>query len=185
MDMTGEPVVTGVDRWRALAKTFAVALVTTVGGALVGYFSMKGVTQDAAPGVPVSHIAFWTILWRNLGAAMMLYSGVCTVGVSTVIGGLLLGGYVGATWAAAVSAVGAASAGGSIVWYAPLEMLGLVLAAVAGLMPVVAMLGRPPTTPRLRAYSDALPTSLRMLAIAVAVLVAAAFLETLVIGSRT
>ncbi len=169
--------------------TLALALVTTVGGTLVGYFSMKSVTpqapQDAAQVVPVSHVTFWTILGRNLGAAITLYSGVCTVGVSTLLAGLLLGGYVGATWAAAVSAVGAARAGGSIVLYAPLEMSGLLLAAAAGLMPVVAMLSRAPTTSRLRAYTDALPTSLRALAVSGAVLVAAAFLETLVIGSRT
>ncbi|WP_448060442.1 stage II sporulation protein M [Cellulomonas hominis] len=183
--MTGEPVVTGVDRRHVAARALAAALVTTVSGFLVGYLSLRGVVQEAQPPESAAAAGLWTILGRNVGTAALLYSGVCTLGSSSLIAGLLLGGYVGATWAAAVSAVGVAGAGGSIMWYAPVEMLGLAVAAAAGLFPVVAMFARREQVSRRRAYAEALTGSLQLLATAVVLLLIAAFIESLVIGMRT
>lgn len=159
------------------------ALATSVGAAIVGYVSVRGIDPGAADTAPEA-MSFWAIIGKNLGAALLLYSGVCTVGVSTGIAAVLLGGFVGATWSAAVTAVGAATAGGSILWYAPLEMAGLVLAATAGMLPAVALMMRPSSARAVQSYTDALPASLRLLALAAAVLVVAALIEALVIGAR-
>jgi uncharacterized membrane protein SpoIIM required for sporulation len=182
--MTIEAVVAGTSRLRAFLGSLAVALATTVGGVVIGFLSIRGASQGELIAGP-SHMSFWAIIGRNLSTALLLYSGVCTAGVTTLLAGVLLGGYVGATFGAAVTAVGLARAAGSILWYAPLEMVGLLLAAVAGLTPVVTMLVRRPGSPRFRTYTDSLAASLRLGALAAAVLVVAAILEAILIGYRS
>lgn len=76
-----------------------------------------------------------------------------------------------------------------VALYAPLEFLGLLLAASAGLLPLVAgagsaLGGAAQGKSPLRSYVDALGPSLKAFGGAVAVILVAAVVESLVITSR-
>ncbi|MFE2527579.1 stage II sporulation protein M [Streptomyces sp. NPDC059382] len=134
--------------------------------------------------------SFGPILLRNVGAAMLMFSGVLTAGFSTVVALGLMAAYIGATFGSASHTVGFQEALGSIVFYAPLEFLGLLFAATAGMLPMVAGVanalrgstedGRSP----LRVYAESLALSLKTLGIAVAVILVAALVESAVIAAR-
>lgn len=133
---------------------------------------------------------FGPIVVRNTGVTMLLFSGVLTAGFSTVVAVGLLGAYIGATFGAAARAAGLQEALGSIVLYAPIEFLGLLFAATAGLLPMVVGVtnalrsqvedGRSP----LRAYAESVALALKTLGVAVAVILFAALVESVVIAAR-
>ncbi|MGW8954718.1 stage II sporulation protein M [Streptomyces sp. NPDC055709] len=180
-----------------LAIAFSVSLAALCTGIVLGYTSMDpagGGSAWAAPGASSAEASFWgsfgPIVLRNTGAAMLMFSGVLTGGFSTVVALGLMAAYIGATFGAAAHTAGFQQALGSIVLYAPLEFLGLLFAATAGLLPVVAGVasalhwgaedGRSP----LRAYVESLALSFKCLGLAIAVILIAALVESTVIAAR-
>lgn len=97
---------------------------------------------------PLYDTDFTQILARNLGAALVLYSGVVTLGRTTVIGSGILALYIGATVSLGLNSVGGATLFADVIWYVPFEFLGLVMAATAGLQP--RRTGGPPHEERAR-----------------------------------
>ncbi|MFC5803114.1 stage II sporulation protein M [Streptomyces formicae] len=176
---------------------FSVSLAALCTGIVLGYSSMDPAGGDGAwagSGGQPAEISFASsfgpILVRNTGAAMLLFSGVLTAGFSTVVALGLMAAYIGATFGAAAHTAGFQEALGSIVLYAPLEFVGLLLAATAGMLPVVVGVanalrssaedGRSP----LRAYAESVALSLKTLGVAVAVILIAALAESVVIAAR-
>ncbi|WP_426120449.1 hypothetical protein [Kocuria sp. LHG3120] len=171
---------------RTLGWAAAAATALFVAGFLVGYESISRVPatlQDTAGAGQDHDGSFGAIVVRNLGAAALLYSGVLTGGLLTGTSLALLSVYVGATAKIGVLNVGAAALVGAAGWYAGLEFLGCLVAAAAGLLPLTAAL----TARRhglVRSYLTALPASLGVLALAVALLLAAAGIEAALIARR-
>jgi len=188
-------------RWRRVvgreagpvAAATAVAAVIMVSGFLVGFLSTHRMGSDFGP-APSSRddaaaALALSILARNLGIVLLLFSGVVTAGVSTVMGFGLVSIYIGATFGAAAANVGAAAALGSIVTYAPVEFAAFLIAAAAGLLPIASVgSGALPGGDRgpggLQAYLRPLPVALRLLGTAAALLILAALLETATIIVR-
>ncbi|UUN27775.1 stage II sporulation protein M [Streptomyces sp. FIT100] len=180
-----------------LAIAFSVSLAALCTGIVLGCTSMDPAGGDGAwadPGGRPADVSFadsfGPIVLRNTGAAMLLFSGALTAGFSTVVALGLMAVYIGATFGAAARTAGFQEALGSIVLYAPLEFLGLLLAATAGMLPVVSGVAnalhssaeddRSP----LRAYAESLALSLKTLGVAVAVILVAALVESVVIAAR-
>lgn len=128
------------------------------------------------------------ILLRNTAVALALFSGVLTVGIGSVLGIAFQGFVVGASTGAAATEVGAASALGSVVGYAVIEIPALLLAAAAGMLPAVAALlparDVPPAAPLSR-YVAAFRPALFVLGAALLLLVVGAAVETSLITSRS
>jgi uncharacterized membrane protein SpoIIM required for sporulation len=184
--------VTGAAPPRTASAAFLVALVTLCAGAVVGYATFSG-RSGFGTGHPDSASfarSLALIVPRNLAAASLLFSGVLTGGFSTVVGLGLLAMYIGATFGAAAGNVGALDAFTSIAAYAPVEFLGLLLAATAGLMPVVSFMytavtgSRPGRPGAFGTYVETVSASLRVFALAVVVIVVAATVESVVIAAR-
>lgn len=174
---------------------FLVALVTLCVGAGIGYASIRGAAGTSGLAPATLHRATFahslgSISIRNLAAATLLSSGMATAGFSTIIGLGLMAIYIGATFSAAAANVGAWPALWSIVAYAPVEFLGMLLAATAGLLPIVAFIhasigeGAPERRGPVRTYLDSLPASLRVLALSASTIVVAALVESTVIVVR-
>ncbi|MFI6810236.1 stage II sporulation protein M [Streptomyces luteogriseus] len=180
-----------------VAISFSVSLAALCTGIALGFTSMDqgggdGVWAgpDAQPAAASFTDSFGPIVLRNTGAAMLLFSGVLTAGFSTVVALGLMAAYIGATFGAAARTAGFQEALGSVVLYAPIEFLGLLFAATAGMLPVVVGVanalrgsvddGRSP----LRAYAESVALSLKTLGVAVAVILLAALVESVVIAAR-
>lgn len=172
---------------RALVVACAPALAVAGAGFWIGFTALAGVssawTSPQALGTPTATLLM--ILAHNVPTVLLLYSGVVTGGISTVVAELLLAAYVGATMAAAIANVGSVSVLGSIGGYAPVEFLAFVVAAVAGYLPAAAWVARPVGSRRIAAYASGLRGSLLGLAAALCTILAAGLLETVVITSRT
>ncbi|MFE7315784.1 stage II sporulation protein M [Streptomyces sp. NPDC057555] len=181
---------------RMFGMAFSVSLAALCAGIALGYASMSSfssggsLVEGAQKNSETAFLgSFVAILVRNTGAALLLFSGVITAGFSTVIALGLMAAYIGATFGAAAGMVGFQEALTSIALYAPLEFLGLLLAASAGLLPLVAgagsaLGGAAHGESPLRSYVDALGPSLKAFGGAVAVILVAAVVESLVITSR-
>lgn len=138
-----------------------------------------------ATGLPL----FFLILLRNETAVLFLCSGVITMGLTTAVGLISIGFLVGASTATAIANVGPTAALLSVSLYAPFEILAIILASGAGLVPITRFLSQPDshfrkwnTIPKgfLITLSDALPL---ILLASFAVIVGAAA-ETLVISMQ-
>ncbi|MDG4832689.1 stage II sporulation protein M [Solwaraspora sp. WMMD1047] len=182
---------------QATLTPFLASLAILAAGIYVGHASMDAVPASGAgaedAGTDSSFLALLSFfLLRNLGAALLFFSGVLTGGVSTLLSWGITALYIGATFTAAAANVGFSAAFASIVWYAPLEILGLVLAATAGLYPISAVLrstyGRADSGDQsvgyLTTYLRAIRVSVRVLAVAVVIIVAAAVIEATTISLR-
>ncbi|MER6769415.1 stage II sporulation protein M [Streptomyces bacillaris] len=180
-----------------LVMAFAVSLAALCTGIVLGYTSMDPADADGGWADPDGRTAtgsfvgsFGAILLRNTGAAMLLFSGVLTAGFSTVVALGLMAAYIGATFGAAAHTVGFQEALGSIVLYAPIEFLGLLFAATAGMLPVVTGVahalrgGAEDGGSPLRAYAGSIALSLRTLGVAAVVILIAALVEAVVITAR-
>lgn len=134
-------------------------------------------------GSPLYSTDFLHILGRNLGAAMVLYSGVVTLGLTTLVSSGVLALYVGATVALGLHSVGGQALFADVMWYVPFEFLGLVLAATAGLQPAAGLAGRliarQPVT--VTSFVRDISRSLGTLLLAVILIVLGAAIEGLVI----
>ncbi|WDO11364.1 stage II sporulation protein M (plasmid) [Streptomyces murinus] len=168
-----------------------MSLAALCTGIVLGYASLAsaGPADGSSGASAASAASFTAIVVRNTGVAMLLFSGVATAGFSTVITLGLMATYIGATFGAAARVVGVGEALVSIVLYAPLEFVGLLLAATAGTLPVVAAMasalrsGQGAPSP-LHAYGTAVGLSLKTFMLAIAVVVVAAAVEATVITSR-
>ncbi len=167
-----------------IVVVFAFGMASTVAavGAIVGYGAANGLVHPADD--PAADLSFLGIVAANVPAVLLLFSGVVTAGLASVVGVLLISGYVGATLAAAAANVGLARAVGSIVAYAPIEFGALLIAAAAGLLPVCAAYAAP-SSARLAVYRDTLGQSLRMVLVAVVAVILGAFVESMVMAGRS
>lgn len=136
---------------------------------------------------PLFSGGFDQILVRNAGAALVLYSGVLTLGLTTLVAAGILALYVGATVSLGVHSVGVVQLLADVVWYVPLELGGLVLAATAGLQPaagaarlVLFEKGRVSLT---SLHRD-LAASLSTLALGMTLIAVAAVIESILISLR-
>lgn len=181
---------------KELRIPFATSLVTFLLGVFLGIISVSSVADksflDSPQIISVGgnrHLDVFEIFSRNMSAALLLFSGVVTGGLSTLIGLILTSVYVGATFGIAANSVGLAQAAGSIVLYAPLEFLGLIIVATAGFWPAQRALGHIFSRGRagvnvLAVYVHSLKDSLKILAVGSAVILLAAAAESLVIALR-
>lgn len=131
---------------------------------------------------------FLQILGRNLGAALVLYSGVVTLGLTTVIGSGVLALYVGATMSLGLHSVGGSALLGDVIWYVPFEFLGLVMAATAGLQPTAALASRlmlKKDRITVASFIQDIARSLGTLLIAIALIVLGAAIEVILIQAKS
>ncbi|UBH25112.1 hypothetical protein KW076_02660 [Micrococcus porci] len=173
-----------------LALAAVLAALLALAGAAVGH-SAAGSLPAGLLGGPHTSDADWTltgILGRNLGAALLVFGGVVTGGALTAVTLPLVGVWVGATLRLALDAAGWEGAVGATVLYAPLEFAGVLLAAVAGLVPLAAALLRPRDADvvpgPLSRYLGALPSACLLIGCALLLITAAGVVEHLVVSGR-
>lgn len=126
------------------------------------------------------------IAGRNLGAALLLFSGVVTLGTTAAVGTVFVAAWVGAGVRAMSLETGLRHLDPLVLTYLPLELGGLLLAAVAGLLPLAAV-GRRVLAdgPAASVAAPVVPTALRLLALGVLLVLAGAVAETAVIHHST
>lgn len=139
-------------------------------------------------GSPLHGKDFLQILGRNVGAALVLYSGVATLGLTTLVGAGILALYVGATLSLAVHSVGGAGLVADVIWYVPFEFFGLVMAATAGFQPTAGLARRlvfktEPVT--VRSFIEDMARSLGTLFIGLALIVLGAVIEAVLIQVKS
>lgn len=167
------------------AVALGLSLALFIGGLLIGYSSFQEVPaflRDADAAGGASGWSFWTILTRNLGAIALMYSGVATAGILSVVTLASVSLYIGATAKIGTLTSGAGALAADVGLYAPVEFLGCLLAAAAGLYPVVsaftpssqAIHGGP-----VHAYLRAVPRSLLLFALGGLLILLGAGLEAL------
>ncbi|MDO5633577.1 MAG: stage II sporulation protein M [Micrococcus sp.] len=173
--------------WRHLAGAIAVVFALAAAGVLVGQSTTGSLPSDLLGGTHTVDVE-WTyaeILARNLGAALLAFGGVLTAGVVTAVTVPLIGVWVGATSRISIDGAGWDTVLSSTVSYAPLEFLGVAIAAAAGLLPLIHAM-TPPGSARqegfMRRYISALPSAITVLIVAVGIIVVAAGIEYLVIS---
>ena len=123
--LVGVLAVTGV---AVCVNSFHV-VESTPGG---GVFALTGSTTEV----------FLTILGRNLGAGLLLFSGYATFGTTTVLGLLFISSWVGSGSAAIAAETGLAEVDPWVLTYLPFEFAGLLGIAVGGLLPISSMVRR-------------------------------------------
>ena len=165
-----ETVVAGLVIVAVAAVTIAVADGKVVVSGLVGAGELP--EPDWA--------TFWMILIRNSTVALGLFSGAVTLGISTGVFLLLVGGMLGWSMATSVAALGVAETLLRCWAYTPVELMGFALAGAAGLTPAFGLLRRMDGAPQ--PAGAGLSRALRTLALSLAVLVVAAAVETLSIA---
>jgi uncharacterized membrane protein SpoIIM required for sporulation len=121
----------------------------------------------------------------NASAALGLYSGIITAGISTFASSVLLGLFTGAVFHGAVDALGTELAIRTLAPYFVFEGLGLLVATVAGFIPVSALamhwFRQEPITWRnsLAAYVAAVQRTLVPLSISLALIAVGSVMEVL------
>ncbi|MFT3861443.1 stage II sporulation protein M [Micropruina sp.] len=167
--------------WR---ETLVAAVIVGASAALtigVGHGSAgSAVGSDAGVLPEAGWETFTTILLRNSAVALGLFSGAVTLGITTGVFLLLVGGMLGWSMAISAAALGVAETLLRSWAYTPLELAGFVLAGAAGLIPLFAVVGR--ATGNTAARGESLPRALRTFVVALSVLVLAAGVETASIG---
>lgn len=132
--------------------------------------------------------ALGRILAANVPALCLLFSGVITGGVSTLIAWPLTAIYIGSTMHLGRTHMGIGEVVASIWIYAPVEFLGLLLGAGAGLVPVAAAIRSALSASEqggpLRQYLGTFPLALKLFGIASVLVLAAALLEATVLATK-
>jgi len=125
------------------------------------------------------------IFARNLGSLLLLYSGTCTLGMTSVFSAAAVGGYLGAFVKLEVAATGWGDALHRTGAYSVFEITGFLVACTAGLVPIVSAALRPGHTlgETARRYWSALSTSFNLLIVAVLLVLVGAVVESSVIGA--
>lgn len=145
--------------------------------------------------------SFVAILLRNLGVCAFLYSGVISAGITTIAAVVLTSFSIGVSMAVVQDAAGLGSMLSDVIWYAPIEFAAFLVAAAAGIAPVLNAVLRVPRCSlnrvtigigedaavgnergALRRYFGAFPLALRLGIVAVAGIVLAAGVEATVIA---
>lgn len=127
------------------------------------------------------------ILLRNVGAALVLYSGIVTFGLTTLIGAGVLSLYLGATVSLGLHSVGATGLISDVVWYVPFEFAGLAIAATAGIQPAAGLIsrfGKPSETTIFRSFTRDVIGSLNTLMVALSLIVIGAAIEFVLIQTK-
>lgn len=185
----------GAVLWPAAAASAVLALVGLAAAVAVSAASSAGLGALNAAGVASGEIDTQllagdrdarSIALRNLGAAALLAGGAATAGALTIIGIAVIGIGLGFSGAAVLTALGPLETLDRVAPYIVFELTGVVLATVAGLLPVthalvVALAGR--RSP-LGAYSEALGRSLAMTGAAAALITIGAVIEAAVIDAH-
>lgn len=176
---------------KQLAAATSLSASLFIAGTVVGYSSISPVWARASlhidGGSPLGS-DFLAILLQNLSVVLFLFSGVVTLGLTSVVSLALVSVYVGATFAVGTANGGLAAVLTTTGPYAGLEFLAVVLAGAAGLCPVLALLGRglqrDACGPGLQTYVSAVRTSLATLVVSALLVLLAASIEAVVIASR-
>jgi hypothetical protein len=175
------PGRTGHTAVTALAVGATVVLVTL--GTIIGGLAFSEVSDEGGEILVLdgtSGEVLVQILARNLSAALLLFSGYATLGVTTVIGLSLISIYVGSSGQAILTSTGVDGLNPAVWAYVSMEFGGLLVVGVAGLVPLAATLLRwLGDRPVPRGYATR--RSLRLLVLGVTLIVAGAMTETLVI----
>ena len=167
---------------KVLAVSLALSAVLFLAGLLIGYHSLQSLRPLGNDAPTAESWNFGTIVLRNIGAACLLYVGAVTGGSATLITLPLVGLYVGATAKIGVVTAGGSALLNSVAWYVPFEFLGCLVAAAAGLYPLVSTLRRRSSgAPALSAYSSALGGSLLLFAAGAVLILCGAAIEAVVI----
>ena len=179
---------------RGLLVAFAASAVLFLGGAVVGYSSITTEWARASLGsvqdVPLFGSSFSAIFLQNFSVVLFLFSGVLTLGLTSLVSLTMMSIYVGATLSVATTNGGVGAVLSDTGSYIGLEFLGMVLAATAGLCPVFALLGRAlraepdAELSSAGAYVAAVRTSMATLGISTLLVLLAAAIEAAVIASR-
>lgn len=179
-------VLGGIPGWLLPSTGLVMAAIAVFGYSAVDLSWIRD-ARDMG-GSPLYSKEFLQILGRNIGAALVLYSGVATLGLTTLLGAGILALYVGATVSLGVHSVGTADLVADVIWYVPFEFFGLVMAATAGFQPAAGLARRLLTKnepPTLRSFIDDMARSLGTLLIAIVLIVLGAVIEAVVIQLRT
>lgn len=83
---------------------------------------------------------WWHIISTNISTALTLLTGVLTFGLSTAVIAVLVGMVLGHSMGTSVEMLGMAEVAARTWAYTPLELAGFLLAAAAGLRPLVGVL---------------------------------------------
>lgn len=168
---------------RVLAVSLTLSAVLFLAGLLIGYHSLSSLRTLGDDPAAAESWNLGTIVLRNMGAACLLYVGAITGGSATFITLPLVGLYVGATAKIGVVTAGGAALVNSVAWYVPFEFLGCLVAAAAGLYPLIAALRRRKAGDRaLSAYTAALGASLLIFAAGAVLILCGAAIEAVVIA---
>jgi uncharacterized membrane protein SpoIIM required for sporulation len=182
------------DSERALlvvAMTLSLALM--LAGFITGFQTNLAAQSELHLGEPTDLGHTWLsalgkILFVNVPALCLVFSGVITGGLTTLIAWPLTAVYIGATMRIGQVQLGVAEVVSSIWIYAPVEFLALLLAAGAGLMPITAairstLVNNEPITP-LNQYVQVIPFALKTFGVASILLAVAAVLEATVLAFK-
>ena len=176
----------------ALYAASGLSLGLLISGFLLGYHAMAESPAPAVDSAAVAATPFWDaftgVLARNLPALCLAFSGAVTAGLSTLISWPLVAIYIGSTWHLSEKALGRDQVFAGTGLYAPAEFLALATAAAAGLLPLVSAvwsaLSSAAASRPFRAYLEAVPAALKLLAVAVAILLVAAGVEAAVMAGK-
>lgn len=176
---------------RARVTAAVIALVVIGGGAIAGTIAVSGAVIPGEAGIRAGVSGatgfgdtFVGVLSLNLPVAASLAAGILSAGLFTVVSGLLLGLYLGATMAAAINTVGAGDLIGSVATYVGVEMLGLLAAALGGLLPLATAIAGPrnPGQGALRRYAAGIAPAGVLVLVGVGLLIVGAAIESAVIA---
>lgn len=131
-------------------------------------------------------LGFVDILSRNVFVALLLYSGVITLGISTLGGLITTSLFVGATMSVGITNSGVGGLLSDTGAYLPFEFAGLLVAGVAGLYPLISALLAPSRAHRgfWSSYLQAIAGSLCLLGLALALISVGAAVEAVLLASR-
>ncbi|RXS68758.1 hypothetical protein EST92_26355 [Streptomyces sp. TM32] len=167
-----------------LASAAMLGFVTV--GWLASAHATFPISQDQGTHHPWSMV--WQIFARNAGAALVLFAGVATGGIATVASIPVLGMYIGTVIRATSNSIGMYAASEILATYFILEFIGLTLAAVCGLSPLIASVSwwrrhrggeRSWRRELLSLYLESAGRALRWMALAALALLLGAWLEVL------
>lgn len=175
---------------RSCVRASVTAAVSLAGvGVAVGVTAFDATAETGGPVFTLTG-AWWSVLGeiliRNLSAALLLFSGVATVGLTTVVGLLFTAIWVGAGFQAMLASGGLESLSPMVLTYIPLEFGGVLIAAVAGLLPLGHALSNftgDESQRHVGVFSHA-PEALKWLSVSVGLICLGAAIEVLVIVTR-
>lgn len=173
---------------QSLTPSVVIALVLFSGVALGAALLVETSWFDDTTGTPAVSLTLVEILQRNTGAAMLLYSGVATLGLSAVLGLLGVSAYVGVSLRIVIDNGGLASLLRDSGSYVVFEFAGIVLAAAAGLHPLLATIRQRRSgrhEPLRVSYATAVLPSLGLLALSIVLILVGAVVEAAVISGRS